>query len=93
VYRSSESFAFISVENSRYKAETILSNNSTGPQVLLEKELRNRSNIWTGRDDVFVHHTAILAEGFKSLSEDDKVTHEIIQGPKGLQAEKVAKTQ
>ena len=46
-----------------------------------------------GGDDVFVHHTAILAEGFKSLSEDDKVTYEITQGPKGLQAEKVTKTQ
>ena len=29
-----------------------------------------------GGDDVFVHHTAIKAEGFKSLSEDDKVTYE-----------------
>ena len=46
-----------------------------------------------GGDDVFVHHTAIQAEGFKSLSEDDKVTYEITQGPKGLQAEKVTKTQ
>jgi len=46
-----------------------------------------------GGDDVFVHHTAIQAEGFKSLSEDDKVTYEITQGPKGLQASNVAKTQ
>jgi CspA family cold shock protein len=45
-----------------------------------------------GGDDVFVHHTAIESEGFKSLSEDDKVTYEVTQGPKGLQAEKVAKT-
>ncbi len=46
-----------------------------------------------GGDDVFVHHTGIQAEGFKSLSEGDKVTYEVTQGPKGLQAEKVVKTQ
>jgi len=46
-----------------------------------------------GGDDVFVHHTGIQAEGFKSLSEGDKVTYEVTQGPKGLRAEKVAKTQ
>jgi CspA family cold shock protein len=46
-----------------------------------------------GGEDVFVHHTGIQAEGFKSLSENDKVTYEVTQGPKGLQAEKVVKTQ
>ena len=44
-----------------------------------------------GGEDLFVHHTAIQAEGFKSLSEDDKVTYEIAQGPKGLQAQNVVK--
>ncbi len=44
-----------------------------------------------GGDDIFVHHTGIQAEGFKSLSEGDKVTYEVTQGPKGLQAEKVVK--
>ena len=42
-----------------------------------------------GGDDVFVHHTAILGEGFKSLSEGDKVEFEVEQGPKGLQAQNV----
>ncbi len=42
-------------------------------------------------DDVFVHHTAIAGEGFKSLEEGDEVTFEVVQGPKGLQAEKVSK--
>ena len=44
-----------------------------------------------GGEDLFVHHTAIQAEGFKSLSEEDKVTYEVAQGPKGLQAQNVVK--
>ena len=41
--------------------------------------------------DVFVHHTAIVAEGFRSLTEGDKVQFEIVKGPKGLQAANVRK--
>ncbi len=36
--------------------------------------------------DVFVHHTAIQADGFRSLNEGQKVEFSIEKGPKGLQA-------
>ncbi|MEJ2413321.1 MAG: cold shock domain-containing protein [Anaerolineales bacterium] len=37
-------------------------------------------------DDVFVHHTAIQMDGFKSLSEEQQVEFSVEQGNKGLQA-------
>ncbi len=42
-------------------------------------------------DDVFVHHTTIQGEGFKSLSEGDKVEFEVEEGQKGSKATKVVK--
>ena len=44
-----------------------------------------------GSKDVFVHHTAIQGEGFKSLAEGQKVEFEVTQGPKGPQATNVVK--
>ena len=41
--------------------------------------------------DVFVHHTAILAEGYRSLNEGDRVSFEVVQGQKGLQARNVVR--
>ena len=41
--------------------------------------------------DAFVHHSDIEGEGFKSLSEDEEVTFEMIEGPKGPKAIKVRK--
>ncbi len=42
-------------------------------------------------EDVFVHHSAIQAEGFKSLAEGDKVEFEIEAGEKGSKAANVVK--
>jgi len=45
-----------------------------------------------GRDDgphVFVHYTAIVGEGYRTLNEGDAVEFEIVQGSKGSQADNV----
>ena len=39
--------------------------------------------------DVFCHFSAISGEGFKSLAEGDRVTFDVVNGPKGLQAANV----
>ncbi len=43
-----------------------------------------------GSKDVFVHHSAITGEGFKTLAEGAKVEYEVEEGPKGLQAQGVS---
>jgi len=42
-----------------------------------------------GGKDVFVHHPAIMMEGFRTLAEGDRVEFEVVEGPKGLQAANV----
>ena len=41
--------------------------------------------------DVFVHHTAIKGDGYKTLEEGQEVEFEIVNGPKGQQASNVVK--
>jgi CspA family cold shock protein len=41
--------------------------------------------------DVFVHHSAIQGDGFRSLAENQQVEFEVTQGPKGPQAQNVVK--
>jgi CspA family cold shock protein len=41
--------------------------------------------------DVFVHHSNIEGEGFKTLEEGQEVEFELVQGKKGLQAQNVVK--
>ncbi len=45
-----------------------------------------------GGSDVFVHHTAIVGDGFKTLEEGQKVTFEVVDGAKGPAAENVVKS-
>ena len=42
-------------------------------------------------DDVFVHHTAITGDGYKTLDEGQQVEFEVVPGPKGEQAADVKK--
>lgn len=44
-----------------------------------------------GGNDVFVHYSAIKGDGFKTLVEGDKVSFEVVNGPKGPQASNVLK--
>ncbi|GMU64911.1 MAG: cold-shock protein [Acidobacteriota bacterium] len=41
--------------------------------------------------DVFVHYTAILSEGYRTLNEGDRVSFEVVEGQKGLQARNVVR--
>lgn len=44
-----------------------------------------------GMDDIFVHHSAINMEGFRTLKEGEAVEYDLMEGPKGLLAANVAR--
>jgi CspA family cold shock protein len=72
-------------------------NNELGDGVVKEKGVVKWFNAAKGYgfiqrssgDDVFVHFSAIQANGYRSLDEGSEVEFEVKQGPKGLQAENV----
>ncbi len=43
--------------------------------------------------DIFVHHTSIKSEGFRTLNEEEEVEFELVQGAKGPKAENVVRAQ
>jgi cold shock protein len=43
-------------------------------------------------EDIFVHHTSISEQGFRSLEEGQKVTFDVVKGQKGMQASNVRKS-
>jgi len=44
-----------------------------------------------GGEDIFVHHTSIMSDGFRTLAEGQSVQFEVVKGPKGMQATNVSK--
>ena len=44
-----------------------------------------------GGEDLFVHYSGIVGNGFRSIDEGEKVTYEATQGKKGMQAENVSR--
>ena len=59
-------------------------------QVVLEREGLLLVIEREGGEDVFVHFSAITMDGYKSLTEGQRVEFEVVQGPKGAQAANVA---
>lgn len=46
-----------------------------------------------GGEDVFVHYSAIVGEGYRTLTDGDRVSYELVNGDKGAQARNVSKAE
>jgi cold shock protein len=46
-----------------------------------------------GGEDVFVHYSAIVGEGYRTLTDGDRVSYELVSGDKGAQAKNVSKSE
>jgi CspA family cold shock protein len=73
------------------KLEIVMENNKMSERVVGTVKWFNNSKGYgflaqDNGPDVFVHHSAIIGEGYHSLEEGQKVEFHIEQGPKGLQA-------
>jgi CspA family cold shock protein len=44
-------------------------------------------------EDIFVHYTSIMGDGYRALEKGEDVQFELVEGPKGLQAQNVSKVQ
>jgi len=46
-----------------------------------------------GSGDIFVHHTSIKMDGFRTLAEGQTVQYDVVEGPKGMQAANVVRVE
>jgi CspA family cold shock protein len=80
-FNNSKGFGFIGRNDGGRVSSSVLTDGSKETSVLRDPD----------KNDVFVHYSAIVGEGYRTLQEGDQVEFEIVQGPKGPQAANVRK--